>query len=178
MSSADPATVKDPGWRPAHRRTTLEFLPASPRCTVRPGPITDVLVWPARGAAAVRQRHAEDDRVLDFALAAHADWKAGLCELLARRAPMDVTAIACEHRSPLGAWLQGAGGSRFAGHPDLEAARTWNRRFHAAAAVVAAEGTAGRWAQATALLSGASFEVASANLIASLEGLRRSAQRP
>jgi hypothetical protein len=149
--------------------------PPRPCISVRPGLITEVVTWRSHGSAAARQRRAEDDRVIDLALAVHADWKAELRRRVDARAALDVKAVGSDTACALGTWMHGAG-ARFAGNPDFEEARVWHRRFHAASAVAAVHATAGRWADAAAVFRGSSFEATSLNLVSALERLRHSAR--
>lgn len=175
MSSPNFATIEPFYARVARRSLPVESRPPLPRHAIRQGPITEVVTWLSHGPAAGRQRRAEDERVIDLALAVHADWKAELQRRVAARLPMDVKAVGSDTSCALGTWLHGAG-MRFGGNPDFEEAKAWHRRFHAAASVAAVHAAAGRWADAAGVFRGSSFESTSLNLTSSLERLRLSAR--
>lgn len=108
------------------------------------------------------------------AIAAHANWKAKLCEALDEQRPVDVETVAREDCCTLGRWLLSEEAERAAAGASLDRCRRLHAQFHTAAGV-AAEAVNARQAEAARALLGAGsdYEAASQALEMALISLHK-----
>jgi methyl-accepting chemotaxis protein len=94
----------------------------------------------------------------DTAIGAHRDWKVKLRQAIADHARLDADTLCRDDQCPLGRWLHGDGGRRWAGRPTFVALVDKHAQFHLAAGDVARRINGGQYEQAERLIgSGSSF---------------------
>jgi len=92
----------------------------------------------------------------DVAIEAHRQWKVRLRGAIAQQQQLDADTLCRDDRCPLGQWLHGQGGRRFAGQPNFTLLLEQHRGFHEAAGRVARTINAGHYQDAQRLLGSGS----------------------
>ncbi|MEQ1685259.1 MAG: methyl-accepting chemotaxis protein [Burkholderiaceae bacterium] len=118
--------------------------------------------------------HETVDFDFDKAIEAHRQWKVKLRKAIADHDKLDAETICRDDQCPLGKWIHGAGGTRWAGRPLFVELLGKHADFHTAAGSVARTINAGQYSDAERLIgSGSAFSQCSTDVSSILARAKR-----
>jgi methyl-accepting chemotaxis protein len=129
---------------------------------------------PGAALEAVPVSHDLADFDFDKAIEAHRQWKVKLRKAISDHDKLDAETICRDDQCPLGKWMHGPGGTRWAGRPLFVELLGKHADFHAAAGSVAKTINAGQYSDAERLIgSGSAFSQCSTEVAAILTRAKR-----
>lgn len=112
----------------------------------------------------------------DSAIAAHGEWKHKLAKYLQKPdRSLDPGKVGRDDACPLGQWIHGEAGKRFATLPELTVLRAEHARFHREAASIVKRADAGENVSGLVALGGTSpFALASSSVVQAILQMKKS----
>lgn len=112
----------------------------------------------------------------DDIIASHSAWKQRLSTAISKKEAIDFASLSRDDACAMGQWLKGDGKARFGAHSHFTRVVECHAKFHEEAGKVAATLSAGKFAEASAMLNaGTPFARASQTMVAAILAAKKEA---